>query len=79
MRVFVAGASGAIGRPVVADLIRQGNTVTGMKHSDAGAQVLAGLGAIVVKVNAMDTSALADCGKSLSNLEFLCFHDSIVS
>ena len=30
MRVFVAGASGAIGRPLVAELIRQGHQVTGI-------------------------------------------------
>ena len=30
MRVFVAGASGAIGRPLVAELVRRGHAVTGM-------------------------------------------------
>jgi 2-alkyl-3-oxoalkanoate reductase len=29
MKVFVAGASGAIGQPLIAALIRQGHTVTG--------------------------------------------------
>jgi nucleoside-diphosphate-sugar epimerase len=28
MKIFVAGASGAIGQPLVAELIRQGHTVT---------------------------------------------------
>jgi nucleoside-diphosphate-sugar epimerase len=40
MRVFVAGASGAIGQPLIAELIRQGHTVTGMTRSEAGAQNL---------------------------------------
>jgi nucleoside-diphosphate-sugar epimerase len=40
MQIFVAGASGAIGQPLVAELIRQGHTVTGMTHSDAGAEKL---------------------------------------
>lgn len=37
MRVFVAGATGAIGQPLIAELVRQGHTVTGMTHSEAGA------------------------------------------
>ena len=41
MNVFVAGASGAIGRPLVAELIRRGHAVTGMTRSDAGATALA--------------------------------------
>ena len=44
MNVFVAGASGAIGRPLVAELIRRGHAVTGMTRSDAGAKALADLG-----------------------------------
>ena len=36
MNVFLAGASGAIGRPLVAELVRRGHTVTGMTRSDAG-------------------------------------------
>ena len=37
MHVFVAGASGAIGLPLIAELIAQGHSVTGMTHSEAGA------------------------------------------
>ena len=33
MKIFVAGASGAIGQPLVAELIRKGHTVTGMKRA----------------------------------------------
>ena len=40
MKVFVAGASGAIGQPLIAELIRKGHTVTGMTHSEAGAKRL---------------------------------------
>ena len=50
MNVFVAGASGAIGRPLVAELVRRGHAVTGMTPSDAGARALAGLGAAVAPV-----------------------------
>ena len=40
MRVFVAGASGAIGQPLNAVLVRQGHMVTGMTRSASGAQKL---------------------------------------
>jgi uncharacterized protein YbjT (DUF2867 family) len=47
MRAFVAGASGAIGRRLIAELVRQGHTVTGMTRSRAGARRLRDLGASV--------------------------------
>jgi nucleoside-diphosphate-sugar epimerase len=58
MNVFVAGASGAIGRPLVAELIRQGHAVTGLTRSEVGARHLAGLGAAVARVSAFDAPAL---------------------
>src|SRR5262249_27073883 len=58
MNIFVAGASGAIGRPLLAELVRQGHAVTGMTNSDAGARVIAGLGAAVARVSAFDAPAL---------------------
>jgi nucleoside-diphosphate-sugar epimerase len=58
MRVFVAGASGAIGRPLIAELIRRGHTVTGMTRSEVGARHLAALGAVVAPVSAFDAPAL---------------------
>jgi nucleoside-diphosphate-sugar epimerase len=58
MNVFVAGASGAIGRPLVAELIRRGHAVTGMTRSDAGATALASLGAAVARVSAFDAPGL---------------------
>ena len=58
MNVFVAGASGAIGRPLVAELIRRGHAVTGMARSDAGATALADLGAAVARVSAFDAPGL---------------------
>jgi nucleoside-diphosphate-sugar epimerase len=58
MNVFVAGASGAIGRPLVTELVRRGHTVTGMTRSDAGARALAGLGAAVARVSAFDAPGL---------------------
>lgn len=59
MQVFVAGASGAIGRPLIAQLINQGQIVTRMTSSDAGIQLLEKLGATAVQVGAFDRDALA--------------------
>jgi nucleoside-diphosphate-sugar epimerase len=58
MKIFIAGASGAIGRPLVAELIRQGYTVTGMTHSDSGAQKLEEAGATVARVSVFDETGL---------------------
>src|SRR5262245_17871655 len=58
MNVFVAGASGAIGRPLVAELVRRGHAVTGMTNSDAGARVIADLGAAVARVDVYDAAAV---------------------
>src|SRR5512146_2985442 len=58
MKIFVAGASGAIGQPLIAALVRHGHTVTGMTRSEAGARRLAALGAVVAQVSAFDAPAL---------------------
>lgn len=60
MRIFVAGASGAIGRPLIAELVRQGHAVIGMSRSEAGAQALKALGADVALVSAFDAPAVED-------------------
>jgi nucleoside-diphosphate-sugar epimerase len=60
MKIFVAGASGAIGQPLAAELIRQGHAVTGMTHSDAGAERLRNAGATVAHVSAFDQAALEE-------------------
>lgn len=58
MRVFVAGASGAIGEPLIAELLKQGHSVVGMTTSDARAKNLEGQGAEAVIVDALDAPAL---------------------
>ncbi len=58
MRVFVAGASGAIGQPLITELVRRGHTVTGMSRSVEAAHKLVDLGASVVSVDAFDGVAL---------------------
>ena len=58
MRVLVAGASGAIARLLVAQLVAAGHTVVGMTRSDRGAQALRALGAEPVVADALDAAAV---------------------
>lgn len=58
MRVFVAGASGAIGEPLIAQLLQQGHSVVGMTTSAIRARTLETQGATAVLVDAFDASAL---------------------
>jgi 2-alkyl-3-oxoalkanoate reductase len=58
MKVFVAGASGAIGQPLIAELIHRGHSVTGMSRSVVASKSLAELGATVVSVDAFDDTGL---------------------
>ena len=53
MRVFVAGASGAIGEPLIAELLKQGHSVVGMTTSEARAKQLESQGAEAVIVDAL--------------------------
>jgi nucleoside-diphosphate-sugar epimerase len=58
MRVFVAGASGAIGRRLVAQLIDAGHEVVGSHRSPSGADLLRGLGAKPVVLDLLDAGAV---------------------
>jgi 2-alkyl-3-oxoalkanoate reductase len=58
MRVFVAGASGAIGEPLIAELLKQGHSVVGMTTSEARAKNLEGQGAEAVIADAFDGMAV---------------------
>ena len=58
MRVFVAGATGAIGRPLVARLRTQGHDVVGTTRSPERAGVVSELGAEPAVVDALDREAL---------------------
>jgi nucleoside-diphosphate-sugar epimerase len=60
MKVFVAGATGAIGKPLIAELVRQGHTVTGMTRSEAGARAIKELGAAAGLVDAVDAVAVEE-------------------
>jgi nucleoside-diphosphate-sugar epimerase len=58
MRVFVAGATGAIGSPLVATLIRRGHEVTGTTRSVERARALEAAGATPTVVDALDREAV---------------------
>ncbi len=56
MRVFVAGASGAIGEPLVAELLRKGHSVVGMTASETRAGNLKSQGAEAVIADAFNAA-----------------------
>ena len=58
MRVFVAGASGAIGSRLIPQLIHAGHEVTGSHHSPSSAELLRALGATPVKLDLLDARAV---------------------
>jgi nucleoside-diphosphate-sugar epimerase len=60
MKVFVAGASGVIGRPLVAQLVAAGHEVTGMTRSRERATTIERAGATAAVCDALDASALRD-------------------
>jgi nucleoside-diphosphate-sugar epimerase len=58
MRVFLAGASGAIGRPLVPRLLAAGHEVTGMTRSEESAELIRASGAHAALVDVFDREAL---------------------
>ena len=58
MRVFVAGATGAIGRPLVARLLELGHEVIGTTRSEDSAAALRRQGAEGVVLDALDAAAV---------------------
>jgi 2-alkyl-3-oxoalkanoate reductase len=58
MRVFVAGASGAIGRPLVHQLVAAAHEVTGTTRSEERAEAIRAAGARAVICDALDADAL---------------------
>ena len=60
MRVFVAGATGAIGRYLVPSLIAAGHQVTGTSRSAAKAGQLSMAGAMPVIIDGLDRQAVLE-------------------
>ena len=60
MRVFVAGATGAIGRQLVPRLTAAGHEVHGMTRSESKQATVYDLGAVPVVADALDPDQVAD-------------------
>ncbi len=58
MKIFIAGATGTLGRPVVRQLVSLGHEVVGLTRSEQGARALAAAGARGVVGNALDREGL---------------------
>ena len=58
MKIFVAGATGAIGRRLVPHLVRRGHEVVGTTRTPAKAELLRELGALPAVVDALDEPAV---------------------
>jgi nucleoside-diphosphate-sugar epimerase len=59
MKVFVAGATGALGTQLVPQLVAHGHEVTGMTRSEAKRDLVRSLGARPVVADALDPDAVA--------------------
>lgn len=59
MKIFVAGATGALGRPLVQQLTAHGHEVVGMTRSGSKQNLLRDLGARPVVADALDPDAVA--------------------
>jgi nucleoside-diphosphate-sugar epimerase len=60
MRVFVAGASGVIGRSLVPKLVAAGHEVTGTTRNERSAEAIRGAGAQAAICDALDPAAVED-------------------
>lgn len=58
MKVFVAGGTGAIGRPLVSALVAAGHEVAGMTSTPRGVGVLQSYGAEAILLDALDSEAV---------------------
>jgi 2-alkyl-3-oxoalkanoate reductase len=66
MKIFVAGATGAIGLPLVRALCALGHDVTGMTRSNRGVDCLREVGARVSRTDAFDSRAVRSAVEAAS-------------
>jgi nucleoside-diphosphate-sugar epimerase len=64
MRVFVVGATGAVGARLVAQLVQRGHQVIGSSRSPESANELRVLGAVPIALNVLDPEAVRDAVKA---------------
>jgi nucleoside-diphosphate-sugar epimerase len=80
MRVFVTGASGHIGSPLVAGLLAAGHQVIGLARSDESAANLAAAGADVCRGTLDDLDVIAAAAADADGVAHLAFkHDAMVT
>ncbi|WP_028059989.1 NAD-dependent epimerase/dehydratase family protein [Candidatus Solirubrobacter pratensis] len=60
MKIFLAGATGALGRQLVPRLVERGHEVTGMTRSESKRQLVQELGGRPVVADALDPESVAD-------------------
>jgi nucleoside-diphosphate-sugar epimerase len=58
MKIFVAGATGAVGRPLVSALVAAGHSVAGLTRTAAKAQIIQRIGAEPVVADGLDAAAV---------------------
>ncbi|MBU8536623.1 SDR family oxidoreductase [Falsiroseomonas tokyonensis] len=76
MQVFVTGATGWIGRAVVADLLAQGHRVLGLSRAAEKGQALAAMGAEVLHGTLEDLDALQEAARQADAVAHIGFnHD----
>ena len=59
MKIFVAGATGAVGRPLVSALIKAGHSVVGLTRTPAKAELIRRMGAEPAIADGLDPDAIA--------------------
>ncbi len=77
MKIFVTGASGWIGSSVVPELLEAGHEVVGLARSDASAQRLEDVGAIVQRGDLDDPDGLAKAAADSDGVIHLAFQHEV--
>jgi nucleoside-diphosphate-sugar epimerase len=80
MQVFVTGASGHIGSPLVAELLQAGHKVVGLARSERSAAALTAAGADVVRADLDDLDSLSQAAATADGVAHLAFkHEAMLS